>query len=367
MSKKIQRHATIRFASRKLRVGFVPLTDCAPLVMAQELGLYKKYGLNVELSRELGWATIRDKIIHRELDAAHALAAMPVAASLGLGSIPCECLTALVLNLNGNAITLSNELWKRGVRDGKSLRAEITRVRHEKTYTFGAVYSFSSHRHLLRRWLAAHGIAPDRDVRIVVVPPPQMVANLKAGNLDGFCVGEPWNSVAVQSRVGWIAATSSELDPLHPEKVLMVRQDFAGERSQEHIALVAALLEACEFCDQPENHAQITETLARPQFVGVSEALLSRGIDGEIDFGHNNERTVREFCMFHRDHANEPSSDKAAWAMELIRASGLCPQPSAINFAFAKKIFRHDLFEKAVALKQSTIHQNQNENEAILV
>src|ERR1019366_4359180 len=218
---------------RKLRLGFVPLTDCAPLVMAEELGLFHKFGLNVALSRELGWATIRDKIIHRELDAAHALAAMPVAATLGLGSIACDCLTALVLNLNGNAITLANDLWKRGVRDGKTLREEIVRSRREKTYTFGVVFPFSSHRHLLRRWFAANGIDSERDVRIVVVPPPQMVANLKAGNLDGFCVGEPWNSVAVQSRVGWIAATSSELDSQHPEKVLMVRGDFAAKRSEE--------------------------------------------------------------------------------------------------------------------------------------
>jgi ABC-type nitrate/sulfonate/bicarbonate transport system substrate-binding protein len=352
-----------------LRVGFVPLTDCAPLVMAQELGLYKKYGLNVALSRELGWATIRDKVIHKELDAAHALAAMPIAATLGLGSVACDCLTALVLNLNGNAITLSTDLWKRGVRDGKTLREEIIRSRREKTYTFGAVFPFSSHRHLLRRWFSAHGIDPDRDVRIVIVPPPQMVANLKAGNLDGFCVGEPWNSVAVQSRAGWIAATSAELDALHPEKVLMVRSDFAASRREEHIALVAALLEACEFCDQPANHESIVETLAQPEFVGVSVNSLRHGINGDMDFGHGTERALGHFCIFHRHGANEPSGDKAAWALDLIRASGLCPQPAAINFAFAKKIFRPDIFEKAAALRHSTSNQTQHENqlEAILV
>ena len=338
----------------KLRVGFVPLTDCAPLVMAQELGLYKKFGVNVELSRELGWATIRDKIIHCELDAAHALAAMPVAATLGLGSVACDCLTALVLNLNGNAITLSNDLWQRGVRDGKTLREEIIRARREKIFTFGVVFSFSAHRHLLRRWFAAHGIEAERDVRIVVVPPPQMVANLKTGNLDGFCVGEPWNSVAVQARGGWIAATSSELDALHPEKVLMVRSDFAAKRHEEHVALVAALLEACEFCDQPENHERIIATLARPEFVGADATALRHGINGELDFGHATERSVSDFCIFHRDNANEPSGDKAAWAMELIRASGFCPEPSAINFAFAKKIFRTDIFESASELSRQT-------------
>ena len=221
---------------RKLRVGFVPLTDCAPLVMAHELGLFRKFGLNVALSRELGWATIRDKIIHGELEAAHATIGMPMAATLGLGSIACDCLTALVLNLHGNAITLADELWKRGVRDGKTLRDEIHLSRREKIFTFGVVHTFSSHNFLLRDWLTAAGIHPDRDVRIVVVPPPQMVANLKGGNLDGFCAGEPWNSVAVQARVGWCVAASAELAPGPPEKVLMVRQDFAGQCDELHLA-----------------------------------------------------------------------------------------------------------------------------------
>src|SRR5258706_1332861 len=135
---------------RSLRVGFVPLTDCAPLVMAHELGLFRKHGLNVALSRELGWATVRDKIIYGELDAAHALAAMPLAATLGLGSIQCDCLTALVLSLHGNAITLSNDLWRRGVRHGVSLRQEIVRSRGEKAFVFGTVHPVSSHHYLLR-------------------------------------------------------------------------------------------------------------------------------------------------------------------------------------------------------------------------
>lgn len=334
-----------------LRLGFVPLTDCAPLVMARERGLFQKYGLRVALNRELGWATVRDKIIYGELDAAHAIAAMPAAATLGLGSVACDCLTALVLNLHGNAITLSNELWQRGVRDGKTLHGEIQRARRTKTFTFGAVYPFSSHRHLLRQWFAAHGIRPDRDVRIVIVPPPQMVANLKAGHLDGFCVGEPWNSVAVQSRAGWIAATSAELDPGHPEKVLMVRRDFAGQRADEHTALIAALLEACEFCDQPENHDEIIATLARPEYVGVAEAALHCGISGHLDLGHGLSRRVGDFCRFHRHDANEPSGDKAAWALELVRASGLCPEPASLNFALGRQVFRPDIFEQAVRLR----------------
>lgn len=354
---------TGKLLARPLRVGFVPLTDCAPLVMAQELGLFRKFGLRVQLSRELGWATVRDKIIYGELDAAHALAAMPLAATLGLGSVACDCLTALVLNLHGNAITLSQELWKQGVRDGATLREEINKTRREKIFTFGVVSPFSSHRHLLRQWLAAHGIDSERDVRLVVVPPPQLVANLKAGNLDGFCCGEPWNSVAVQARAGWIVAASAELDPGHPEKVLMVRRDFAVKREPEHLALVAALLAACEFCSRPENAAEIATTLAQPEFVGVPAEILQRSLNGECDFGNGVTRPVRDFFTFHHNDANEPSGEKAAWVLQLMRASGLCAAPAALNFALSRRVFRADIFEQArrFTTTTQTIHEFQNE------
>src|SRR5579862_2872917 len=167
-----------RLARKRIRLGFVPLNDCAPIVMAHELGLFSKYGIDVELSREVGWATVRDKIIYRELDAAHATAAMVFAATLGLGSIEAECLTGFVVNLHGNAITLSRQLAVEGVRDGKTLLRAI-RERKEKL-TLGVVFPFSSHNFLLRHWLRTNGIDPDEDVRLVVTPPPQMAPNLAA-------------------------------------------------------------------------------------------------------------------------------------------------------------------------------------------
>jgi ABC-type nitrate/sulfonate/bicarbonate transport system substrate-binding protein len=310
---------------------------------------------------------VRDKIIHGELDATHALAAMPLAATLGLGSVACDCLTALVLNLHGNAITLSQELWKRGVRDGVTLREEIKKTRREKIFTFGVVSPFSSHRHLLRQWLAANGIDPERDVRLVVVPPPQLVANLKAGNLDGFCCGEPWNSVAVRARAGWIVAASAELDPSHPEKVLMVRRDFAVKRETEHLALVAALLEACKFCGQLENAAEIATTLAQPEFVGVPAEILQRSLNGECDFGTGVARAVEDFFVFHGNDANEPSGEKAAWALQLVRASGLCPAPAELNFSLSRRVFRADIFEQATRFKSATAIQSSHENQNELV
>jgi len=354
---------------RTLKLGFVPLVDCAPLVMAQELGLFCKYGLGVNLSRELGWASIRDKIVYGELDAAHALAAMPFAATLGLGSNPCECLSALVLNLHGNAITLAHDLWLRGVRDGASLREEIARLRHDKTLTFGVVFPFSSHNFLLRGWLASAGISAERDVRIVIVPPPQMVTNLKAGHLDGFCVGEPWNSVAVQAEAGWCIATSAELAPQHPEKILMVTREFAEKHAEQHVALVAALLDACEYCAAPENREQIVTTLARPEYVNARREALLHSFSGEFDFGHDLRRTVPEFCVFSGEGVNEPTAQKAGWVLQHLRESGLCKTSSALSFAFGRQVFRADIFEKAMRLRASTptvTQQNESKTEISL-
>ena len=356
--------STIKFnrgaRPQPIRLGFVPLTDCAPLVLAKELGLFRKHGLNVSLSRELGWATIREKVVHRELEAAHATAAMPFAATLGLGSRQCDCLTALVLNLHGNAITLSNDLWKRGVRDGATLREEILRSRHHKTFTFGVVFPYSSHNFLLRGWLASAGIQPNQDVRIVVVPPPQMVVNLQAGHLDGFCVGEPWNSVAVQARAGWCVAATAELEPGHPEKVLMVRRDFADARGEEHGALVAALFEACAYCDAPENRNEIVALLSRREYVNAPAAAVRQSFDAEFNFNHNRVRSVPDFNVFHRNDANEPSAQKAAWVIRHLLDSGLC-QGTALDFALGRKVFRADLFEKALRTNNGTISNNHHE------
>jgi len=338
-------------AKRALRLGFVALLDCAPLVMAEELGLFKRYGLRVVLSRELGWATIRDKIIHGELDAAHAIASMPVAATLGLNSVPCDCVTVLVLNLNGNAITISTDLWERGVRDAETLRLEIARCRGVKTLTFGVVYSYSSHNYLLRNWLSAAGIQPDRDVRIVVVPPAQMVANLKAGHLDGFCVGEPWNSLAVRAGDGCVVATSAELDPDHPEKVLMARRSMVEQRQEEHLALAAALLEACAYCDLPENHATIAEVLAQSRHVNVPPQILRAGLTGNIASTRSQERVIPNFCVFHRNDANEPSADKAGWVLRNLRASAGLQDPSLINAPLGRRIFRADLYARVASLR----------------
>ena len=279
---------------------------------------------------------------------------MAFTASLGLGATPVDCLTGLVLSLNGNAITLSNELWTRGVRDARSLNDEIARNRGTKTLTFGVVFPFSSHNFVFREWLAAAGIHPDRDVRIVVVPPASMAANLMAGNLDGFCVGEPWNSIAIQAKAGWCAASTSQLAPFHPEKVLLVRRQFSELRHEEHIRLIAALLEACAWCDQRENHERIIDTISHPRFLNVSPDCLRPGFNGIFEVGPDRTGHLPDFMVFSRHDANEPSIDKAAWIINHLIRSGTMRNLSRLNPSHARNHFRVDLYEEALKLVRKT-------------
>lgn len=326
-----------------IRLGFVPLNDCAPLVVAVELGLFRRRGLRIRLCRELGWATVRDKLTHGELDLAHAPSPMPFA--LRSGPVVEPAVTGLVLNLNGNAITLSEDLWKAGVRDATSLARHVRTLRGQ-LLTFGIVSNQSSHGYLLRKWLQRGGVAPE-SCRFVVVPPPQMAGHLQAGHLDGFCAGEPWNSEAVVSGCGWIAATSSSLEPLHPEKVLVARSTFASRHHEEHLAIIAALIEACEFCDDPANSAEIASLLSRREHLNLPVGVIRRGWSGLLDRGHGHVVPDHEFTVYHRHDANEPSPDKAAWVINHL----LDPEVrSVFPAAGLGKIFRTDLYRAAAAL-----------------
>lgn len=334
----------------RIRVGFVPLTDAAPIFVAHVHGLFKKRGLDVELSREVGWATVRDKIIYRELDAAHCVAPMVVATTLGLGCLATPCLSACVLNAHGNALTLSTALWKRGVRDAATLREEIVRTRHERLLVLGVVFGCSAQHIILRDWLRGAQIDPDRDVRIVVVPPPQLHRNLAAGTIDGYCVGDPWNSLAVREKTGWIAATSAELAPGHPEKAFIVREDFAASRPEEHLALVAALQEAAVLCDDPGFRPELARLLARPEFVNVPVRLVTPALVGPIDLGGGREPVSAEnYIRFSRDEANVPTPLRAQWMIDGLARHGVIPRGAVLAPDLARRVFRSDLFSQARA------------------
>jgi len=333
---------------RPLRVGFLALTDAAPFAVAEHLGLFAKYGLTVELRREIGWATIREKIIFGELDAAHALAPMLWSAQLGLGCTPCDVLTALVLNLHGNAITLSRALWEAGARDAATLRTLARERRLRQPLTFGVVFPYSSHRLLLRDWLVSAGLEVDRDVRIVVVPPAQMFRNLAAGTIDGYCSGEPWNTLAVREGAGWCPTWSAAQQPGHVEKVLMVTQRFANERQKEHFALIAALSEACAWCDEPQNRERIAEILSSAVYLNLSARVIAPTLLGNFDCGHGRTVTVPDFHVFHRGEANVPTAEKAATLQRALGAAGLLEPAATADPKLPGRLFREDLYRAAL-------------------
>lgn len=305
-----------------VRIGFIPLADCAPLLVARERELFRKHGVRVELSCEVGWATIREKLLYGQVDAAHAIAGLALAMRLGLSTPPCPVVAPFVFNLHGNAITLSRDLWNRGVRDAASLK-KLIRSSSSRRFTFGMVSRYSSHFFLLRQWLEAGGVDVEKDVRVVALPPTQMASNLAAGLIDGYCVGEPWNSVAVERGIGWIAATSEQLAPGHPEKVLLTTENFIERHPEEAAAITMALKESCEFCDEKDNRAEVVRILAASGYFAGNEEILKRSLVGPLDLGTEKNAEVTSFHIFHRREANEPTSERGRWLLDQFIAHGL--------------------------------------------
>lgn len=339
--------------SAPLRLGFLALTDAAPLIAADQRGVFARYGLKVTLQREVGWATIREKIIYGELDAAPALAPMLWATQLGCGGAAGEVLTAFVFNLNGNALTLSNRLYDAGVRDGATLRSEARARRGENRLTLGVVYPFSSHHLYLQQWLLAAGINPQTDVRIAIVPPAQMFRNLEAGTIDGYCAGEPWNSIAVRAGAGWCPTWSAAHSPGHLEKVLMVTERFAKNRSGEHGALVAALAEAAEWCDDLDNREELAVILGSARYLNLPTRVITPALLGQFDCGHGRSETISDFLVFHRDGANVPSVEKADALQREMVAAGMLPEGT--DAQLSQRLFREDLYREA--LKTNIPHE----------
>lgn len=279
----------------RLIAGFIPLLDCASLVAASERGFAAEEGLELILVRETSWANIRDRLIVGQFDAAHMLGPMAVASTLGIGHLRVPMIAPCALGLGGNAIAVSLPLWEQMKRKGAAAGGHPTvqgmalkrvvagRLREDlRPLTFGMVYPFSCHNYELRYWLAAAGVDPDRDVRLVVIPPSLLGDALRAGQIDGFCVGEPWTSTAVNSGLAALVVPTTAIWPSSPEKVLGCRAEWAQEHRPELEALIRALYRAALWCERPENHAELAALLAEPRHVGVSSQLLLRGLTGRL-------------------------------------------------------------------------------------
>ena len=335
-------------SDKTLRIGFVPLVDCAPIALAYETGLYREHGLEIELMREPGWATIRDKMAYGELDAAHAPVGLAFALNWGLGVLPQPCLTGYLLNSNGDAISVSRELYEAGVTDPDTLAVEIRTSRRERPLTFGVPHQFSTHHFLLLQWLRPAGIVPGRDIQIVVLPPSLMASCLAAGDIDGFCVGEPFNTLATEKGNGVILAESADLSPMHPEKALVVAESFEDEKHDQHIKLIRATAEAARRRETHEGREAAVEILSRPHYLGLDSTLIESSLfAGESEAA--GAVTSKRFHIFSHPEVNRPTKDKGNWLLSHMRNAGLLEGVNTKAGPLLSDIFREDLFEEATA------------------
>ncbi|AFY86441.1 MAG: Bicarbonate transport ATP-binding protein CmpC [Chroococcidiopsis cubana SAG 39.79] len=312
-----------------LEIGFVPLTACAPLAIAQEKGFFAKHGLDeVTLVRETSWRGIVDGIAGGYIDAAQMPSGMPMWLTLGgHENKPIPTVTSLTMTRNGNAITLSKRFYDQGVYNLTDFKQHLLRTRDQR-HTMGVVHPSSMHSVLLRYWLAAGGIDPDLDVDVHTIPPAQMVADLKAGSIDGFCVGEPWNYRAAEEGIGFTAATDLEIWLGHPGKVLGVREDWAAAYPNTHIALVKALLEACYYCSLPENAEEIRHILARREYVSTSVDYIQL-LDPDSS-SCDLSSPMREYAhhqFFSEAAINRPSRTEQTWIVTQLARWGHTPFP----------------------------------------
>jgi two-component system, oxyanion-binding sensor len=350
-----------------LHIGFIPLVDAAALIVAVDKGFTAAEGLDVNLVREVSWSNVRDKLNIGLLDAAHLLAPVAIASSLGLGHVKVPIAAPFTLGINGNAITVSKALHAAilhqidGDRfDPMATARALARVVAERAkigaepLTFAMTFPFSTHNYQLRFWMAAGGVDPDEDVRLVVLPPPYMVDSLANGHVDAFCVGAPWNSIAVDQGVGHILHFASDILARAAEKVLAVRQNWAEKNPEILASLVRAVARAAEYVEQPQNRAEVARLLAQPERVGVAADLIRRTLDGQLKISPDG--TMREssrYLLIGHEEAARPEPVQAAWLYAQMARWGQAPL-SAEALKTAMAVFRADLYDLALKRGRAT-------------
>ncbi|MBP2234328.1 NitT/TauT family transport system ATP-binding protein [Sinorhizobium kostiense] len=347
-------------ATADITLGYMPLFDSAVLIAAVEKGFAGDEGLSVQLVRETSWANIRDRIAVGHFQAAHMLAPMPIASNLGLTPLSLELVAPFALGLGGNAVTVSRDLWARMAADGagpgadpSSNGASLKRVvesRHrsgEPLLRFAVVHPFSGHNYELRYWLAACGIDPEKSVEIVVVPPPLMADALSTGAIDGFCAGEPWNSVAVAAGAGRIATTKASIWRLSPEKVLGVSARFASENRPTLDALLRALYRSSIWCGDRANHGELAALMSAPSHLGLPREALMPILTGQLTLGDGAADEIPEFFVPHAKAASFPWQSHALWFYsQMVRWGHV--QHSPAQAERARNTYRPDIYRQAL-------------------
>ena len=331
----------------EVKIGFIPLTDCAPIVVAAEMGFDKKYGIKITPSKEASWAAIRDKTVNGELHAAHVLYGLMYGVQLGIGGQQKDMALLMTLNHNGQGITLANQLKEKGVKDGRSLKRLLDN--ENRDYTFAQTFPTGTHAMWLNYWLAANGINPMKDVKTIVVPPPQMVANMRIGNMDGYCVGEPWNARAIFDKVGYTVATSQDIWVDHPEKVLGTTAEFVAKNPNTSRAMIMAILDACRYIEANENRAKVAKLISGKAYVNAPEEVIAGRFVGDYDNGIGKKWKDPNFMKFFEDgRVNFPYLSDGMWFLTQHKRWGLL-KSDPDYLAVATKINQVKLYSEAAS------------------
>jgi nitrate/nitrite transport system substrate-binding protein len=360
-----------------LKFGFIKLTDMAPLAVAYEKGFFEDEGLYVQIEAQANWKVLLDRVISGELDGAHMLAGQPLGATIGFGT-KADVITAFSMDLNGNAITVSNAIWNQmkphvPMQDGKpmhpikadALKPVIDKYKAEgKPFNMGMVFPVSTHNYELRYWLAAGGIKPgyyappqensgqiNADALLSVTPPPQMPATMEAGTISGYCVGEPWNQQAVFKGIGIPVVTDYEIWKNNPEKVFGVSKEWADKNPNTHIAVVKALIRAAMWLDEGnnKNRKEAVEMLSQTQYVGADFDVIANSMTGTFEYEKGDKRPLPDFNVFFRNHATYPYYSDAIWYLTQMRRWGQINEykPDDWFMEIAKKVYRPDIYKAA--------------------
>jgi nitrate/nitrite transport system substrate-binding protein len=332
-----------------LRFGIIALTDCSPIVIAHEKGLFKKYGINSTVIKGANWAAIRDSLSNGDIQATHMLLGMPIASTLGLLGSPKKPMVApWMLNRNGQSISLSNKFKGKVQADPKALLPLVLEAKAAgQPLTFAMTFPPGTHAMWTRYWLAAGGINPDKDLALIVVPPAQMVANMKVGKMDGFCVGEPWNARTIADGIGFTAINTQDIWKDHPEKVCAFTAEFADKNPRTVRAVCKALHEASVWLDEMKNRPEQAQIVSRATYINCPpEAILGR-LQGHYDFGDGRKKEDPSYMIFSARNCNYPQPKFAVWWLTQFRRWGMLPSPPDYA-AVARQVMRGDLYEQAM-------------------
>jgi nitrate/nitrite transport system substrate-binding protein len=331
----------------KVRIGIIALTDCSSLVMAHELGLFKKHGIESTISKEASWAVIRDRLTLGENQATHLLVGTAYAMTMGLqGSPQKPTIVPLYLNRNGQAITLTKSLLDKGLKTPAQIKPLALEAKAKNSpMTFAMTYPPGTHAMWMRYWLASGGIHPDKDISLITIPPAQMVANMKVGKMDGFCVGEPWNARAIADGIGFTAITTQQLWRDHPEKVLAFTEEFAAKNPKTVRATMRAVIEASQWIDKLENRARMAEVVSQPQYINCPKEIIYGRLLGEYDYGDGRKEKDKYYMTFFDRHTNFPQRSHGVWWLSQFRRWGMVKEPPDYK-GLVERVHRSDIFRE---------------------